>query len=903
MDLSRKWLNEFVDGVSVEEISDRAFAEAMTMSGSKVENIRDMSGEIRNVVVGRVMSLAKHPNSDHLLVVQLDVGKPEPVQICTGAWNIHDHDSVPVALDDSDLPGGIHITAGALRGVASAGMMCSLKELGLDTHNFPYGVIKAAALLNDYHPIDPAKPSISPDIKAGDKIFGHVYCAQAMEVDPVEYGRYLVRLSLGQREIQVITDCMNIHEGDLVAFNNPSETICTLADLRAEQKEFPHCIDDGIFLLNERCQPGDDIRTVLGLDDHVVEFEITPNRSDCLSMIGLAREAAVTFGKELKLHEPVVKGGAEGVLAEMVDIEVEEPELCPRYTARMVKNVKIGPSPKWMRDRISAMGMRPINNLVDITNYVMMEYGQPMHAFDFSCVKGGKLVVRKAREGEVLQTLDGNDRQLTPSMLCICDEERPIAVAGVMGGFNSEIVGDTAMVLFESANFNGTSVRRTAAALNMRTAASARYEKGLDPMMTYQAVNRACELVEMLGCGEVVDGVIDCICADSNPLVIPFRPDRVNWILGTDIDRATQQDILERLGFTVEGDQITVPSWRRDISPTYSDNDVAEEVARIYGFDNIPTTLMDSAATTVGGYTEEQKAERTMGAVCRSAGFDEVITYSFFSPSCFDKIRLPADSPLRDTIRILNPLGEDTSTMRTTTLPSMLEVLARNYNYRNPDVRLYEVGRTYFKRSEDNLSNEPKVLTMGAYGKTMNFYAMKGVVDAVCRELKVENLRYEADKTNPSYHPGRCANVWCGETLLGTVGQVHPLVARNYDVDDELYTAELSCDALMACRRTESFYQPLPKFPAVTRDISVICDKAITVGTLSDCIRRGAKGLLKDVTLFDIYQGAGIPEDKKSVAFSLTLRSDERSITSEEADEDVTGILALLKEELGAVLR
>ena len=492
---------------------------------------------------------------------------------------------------------------------------------------------------------------------------------------------------------------------------------------------------------------------------------------------------------------------------------MENPELCLRYTARMVRNVKIGPSPKWMRERISAMGMRPINNLVDITNYVMMEYGQPMHAFDFSYVKGGKIVVRTAREGETLTTLDGGERALTPSMLCICDEEKPIGLAGVMGGANSEIIGNTDMVLFESANFNGTSIRRTAAALNMRTDSSARYEKGLDPMMTYDAINRACELVELLGCGEVMDGVIDVISCDTNPLEITLDAKRVNAILGTDIAENTMRKILTDLGFVLDGEKITVPSWRRDISPVYYHNDVAEEVARFYGFNNIPSTLMEHASTTQGGYTKRQQSERLMGSLCRMAGFDEVITYSFFSPSNFDKILLPADSPLRDTIRILNPLGEDTSAMRTTTLPSMLEVLARNYNYRNKNVRLYELGRTYFKRPGEKLADEPIVLTLGAYGDDMDFYTLKGVVQAILEAFRLEDVRYEADRSNPSYHPGRCAKILSGETVIGTLGQVHPAVCANFDADCPLYAAELSVDAICGCQGPDPLYVPLPRFP------------------------------------------------------------------------------------------
>ncbi len=902
MNLSRKWLTEFVD-VPMSEMNDRDFAEAMTLSGSKVEGTTDLGAEIRNVVVGRILSMERHPDSDHMWICQIDVGEDAPIQIVTGAWNVHPGDFIPVAKHNALLPGGKKITKGKLRGVPSAGMLCSLGELELDAHNFPYAVVTPAAILGDYHALNPEKPSISSDIQPGDKIYGPVVCAKVTEVAPKEYGVFTCALDTGAETVSVDTDCGNLHAGDLVAYNTAARSICTLADLHAKQEEFPHCLEDGIFLLNEPgLTPGEDIRPVIGKDDHVVEFEITPNRSDCLSMIGLAREAAVTFGKPLKLHKPVVKGG-HGSIGELVDVEVENPELCPRYCARMVKNVKIGPSPKWMRERISAMGMRPINNLVDITNYVMMEYGQPMHAFDFSFVKGGRIIVRTAREGETLTTLDGGERALKTSMLCICDEEKPIGLAGVMGGANSEIIGDTAMVLFESANFNGTSIRRTAAALNMRTDSSARYEKGLDPMMTYDAINRACELVELLGCGDVVDGVIDVISADTTPLEITLDPKRVNAILGTDIPENTMRKILTDLGFGLDGDKITVPSWRRDISPVYYHNDVAEEVARFYGFNNIPSTLMDHASTTQGGYTKRQLSERLMGDVCRLAGFDEVITYSFFSPSNFDKILLPADSPLRDAIRILNPLGEDTSAMRTTTLPSMLEVLARNYNYRNRNVRLYELGRTYFKRPGEKLADEPIVLTLGAYGDDMDFYVLKGVVQAILDSFRIPDVRYEADRENPSYHPGRCAKVYSGSRLIGTLGQAHPAVCANFGADCAMYAAELSVDAICGCQGPDPLYVPLPRFPAVTRDLALVCDEKQTVGELERVIRSAAGSTLANVALFDIYRGPGIPLGKKSAAFNLEFRAPDRTLTVTDVDALVEKILKALSEQLGVSLR
>ena len=798
MNLSRKWLNEFVTVTA----SDKEFAEAMTLSGSKVEITTDLGAEITNVVVGKVLSLKRHENSDHMWVCQVDVGADEPIQIVTGAQNVKEGDLVPVAKHKSTLPGGVKIEKGKLRGEMSNGMLCSFKELGLD------------------------------------------------------------------------------------------------------QRDFPAAYEDGIWILSDDPEltgltVGEDIRTAVGLDDHVVEFEITPNRPDCLSVIGLAREAAATFHSELRLHEPVVKGGAEGELIDLLDVETPADDLVPRYTARMVRNVKIAPSPKWMRERLRAMGVRPINNIVDITNYVMLEYGQPMHAFDYRYVQGGKIIVRRAEEGEELTTLDGNVRKLTADHLVIADETRAVGLAGIMGGMNSEIVADTTDVVFESACFDGTCIRKGALALGMRTEASAKFEKGLDPMNTMPAVDRACELVELLGAGDVVDGVIDILNYVPQPTVLKLEPEKINALLGTDIPADEMVSILKGVDFQVEGDQVTVPSYRADVKRMA---DLAEEVARFHGYNNIPCTLM-RGQTTLGGYSPAQQLERRLGELCRSFGYDEIITYSFISPTYYDKIRWDADDERRKSFKILNPLGEDTSIMRTTVLPSMLEILTRNWNYRNKAARLYEIGKIYLPGGEDGLAIESKLLSIGAYGSDMDFFALQGVIEAILGEIRAADVRFEACDDNPSYHPGRCASVWCGDTRIGVFGQIHPLVARNYDVDADFYCAELDFNALFAARGEDPVYQPLPKFPAVTRDIAVVCDKAVTVGALEDCIRRGAKGLLKDVALFDIYTGTGIPEGKKSVAFNLTLRADDRSLTAQEADEDVKSILDLLASELGAVLR
>ena len=895
MILSRNWLNEFVD---LKDITDKEFNDEMTLSGSKVETIERPDENLKNVVVGKILEMKRHENSDHMWVCQIDVGQAEPVQIVTGAWNIHVGDYVPAALHGAHLPGGVKIEKGKLRGVESNGMLCSLKELGMTAeHDFPYAVITPAALLNDYHPLDPAKPSIPADIKPGDKVYGPVLCGRVKAVESVD-GGYNVRVNDGTVTRAAKTVCSNLHEGDLVAYNTKSDTICTLEDLHAEQKEFPHCIADGIFVLQEEdAEPGLNMAHILGFDDSIVEFEITPNRPDCLSVIGLAREASATFKRPLKLHTPEPHG-CGGSIADLVDIDIEDGDLCPRYTARMVKNVKIAPSPRWMRERLRNSGVRPINNIVDITNYVMLEYGQPMHAFDFSCVEGGHIIVRTAREGETIQTLDGNERKLTPNMLCICDEHKPVCVAGVMGGANSEIVGDTAMVLFESANFNGVSVRRTASALGMRTDASSRYEKGLDMMNTIKAVERACELVELLGCGEVVDGVMDVVAKEKAPTVVKLEPDKINALLGTELSEDLMREILVSLGFILNGDDIYVPSWRGDVEH-YSD--IAEEVARFYGYNKIPCTLM-RGETTRGGFSEQQRFDRAIGGAVRALGYDEIITYSFISPTYYDKIRMPKDSSLRNSLKILNPLGEDTSIMRTTILPSMLEIIARNHSYRNKSARLYELGKIYLPR-EDGLADEPKYLSLGAYGDGVDFFSFKGSIETLLHELRITDVKYVACTDNDSYHPGRCAKVYAGETYLGVFGQIHPLVAANYGMDTEVYTAELSFDAMYEKRGDIPVYQPLPKFPAVTRDIAVVCDEAVTVGALEESIRRGAKGLLKDVSLFDIYRGPGVAIGKKSVAFNLVLRADDRSLTGEEADEDVQSILAALKADHDAVLR
>ncbi|NLH01855.1 MAG: phenylalanine--tRNA ligase subunit beta [Clostridiales bacterium] len=792
MKLSREWLSEFTDI----KASDKEYCDAMTLTGSKVEGWEKTGGGISNVVVGEVLEIVRHENSDHMWVCTVNIGNPSPIKVVTGAQNVKKGDLVPVAIDGAELPGGITIHTGKLRGVESQGMLCSLKELGLDTHDYPYA------------------------------------------------------------------------------------------------------IENGIFILQEPCSAGDDIKEVLGLNDTVVEFEITNNRPDCLSVIGLARESAATFNTKLDLHTPEVKGG-DGNIEKYLSVEILNPELCPRYTAKMVKNIKVGPSPTWMRRRLRASGIRPINNIVDITNYVMLEYGQPMHAFDYSCVKGGKIVVRLAKEGEKLKTLDDKERIITPDMLVIADEHDPIGLAGVMGGENSEVTENTGMIVLESANFNGTSIRKTAIALGMRTDASGRFEKGLDPMNTVPAVNRACELIEMLGAGEVLDGVIDVVAVEPKEVRLPLQPERINALLGTEIEREFMVAALEKLGFSMDGNIICVPSFRTDIEH-YAD--IAEEVGRFYGYDKIePTVFKGSAA--VGGFSPKQKFERKVSSLCRGMGFFEVLTYSFGSKTAWDKIHLPESSPLRKAFVIQNPLGEDTSVMRTTSLPSMLEVLGTNMSKRNMDVKLFELATIYLPCENSELADEQTILTLGTYGKDAGFFELKGCIETLFESLRIKNVRYEAISDNTAYHPGRCAKITCRGDVLGVIGQIHPSVCPEFGLSSGVFAAELNISAMMSHVSGEPSYTPLPRFPAVTRDIAVVCDSAVTVAALADTMYEAGGEFLESCRMFDVYTGTGIPEGKRSVAFSLTMRAKDKTLTDEHADEIIKTILSKLEKVHGAVIR
>ena len=796
MNLSMKWLADYVKV----DVDAKKYCYDLTMTGSKVEGYEVEGENIKNVVVGKLLSVVPHENSDHLVVCQVDVGKEEPIQIVTGANNVKAGDLVPVALDGSDLPNGVHIKKGKLRGVESNGMLCSLGELGLTKHDFPYA------------------------------------------------------------------------------------------------------IEDGIFILEEDCKPGDDIREAIGLNDTSVEFEITSNRPDCLSVIGLARETAATYGIPFETPKPEYNG-IRGNVTDSLNVVVENEELCKRYIGGMVKNVKIGPSPRWMRERLRASGVRPINNLVDITNYVMLEYGQPMHAFDARFIVGNEIHVRNAREGETITTLDGTVRELSPEMLVIADTEKPVAVAGVMGGEYSGIMDDTVDVIFESACFDGASIRRTAKKLGMRTDSSARFEKGLDQEGCMPAILRAFQLVEILACGEPLDTVIDCCAKKRERKTVDFDPKWINSFLGTDIPREDMVKYLKNIGFEVVLNKVIVPSFRVDIE---CNADVAEEVARFYGYNNIKGTELTGVANA--RLTEDRKLRRKLEQACNALGLYQIETFSFISPKYYDKIGLPKDSKLRESVTISNPLGEDTSVMRTTVLPSMCEVLARNYNLRNPEASLFELGTEYLPTEEGKLPYEPDRLSIGIYGGGADFYSLKGIVEEIFDSIGIDGVEYEAADQNcgfdevSMFHPGRVAAASVNGEKIAIFGEMHPEIAEGYGIGTRVYCAKINVDVLLKLDHSERVYKPLPKYPAATRDISLICDDSLPVASLEKLIKGAVGSVLERVKLFDVYKGEQIAGGKKSVAFSIVMRSAEGTLNDEQADAAMKRVKKALAE-IGAEVR
>lgn len=799
MNLSLKWLSDYID---LSDLSLKEICSGLTLSGSKVERCDIEGKEISNVVVGKLLSVTPHENSDHLVVCQVEVGKSEPIQIVTGAPNVKAGQYVPVALDGSTLPNGVKIKKGKLRGVESCGMLCSLGELKLTVHDFPYA------------------------------------------------------------------------------------------------------IEDGIFILGDDCDltVGKDIKEAIGLNDTTIEFEITSNRPDCLSVLGLAREAHATFEKPLNIKEPSFNG-VEGNISDIMSVEIQNSELCSRYIAGVVKNVKIGTSPRWLRERLRASGVRPINNFVDITNYVMLEYGHPMHAFDLRYVDGSSIIVRNAKDGEMITTLDGVERTLSSEMLVIADSKKPVAVAGVMGGEYSGIMEDTTIVVFEAACFDGASVRTTAKKLGMRSDASARFEKGLSPQNCMSAIQRAFELVEMLECGEVVNTLIDADYSDKELKTVEFDPDWINSFLGTLILREEMESYLTKLGFKVEGNAVFVPYYRIDIE---CKADIAEEIARIYGYNNIPSTLIGGVAQAT--VSPSQKYEREILKSLVALGLNEITTYSFISPKYFDKIRLPEDSKLRKAVVITNPLGEDTSVMRTSIIPSVCEVLARNYNYRNSEVAVFEIGNEYIPVESEDLPYEPVRVGIGMYGKDTDFFSIKGVIEQLLAKIGVSNYEVEAATADcqfdeyHAFHSGRVAVIKKNDVTLAIFGELHPETLDNYKIGVRAYAAKLLVSDLMAVSDNMKLYSPLPKYPATTRDISVVCDDEIPVARIESTLKKAIGKILENVTLFDVYKGQQIEQGKKSVSYSISMRTHEGTLTDEQADSAMKKAVKLLSE-IGAELR
>lgn len=770
------------------------FAARMTMSGSKVEGFESEADHMLNVVVGRVDTIERHPDSDHLWICQVNIGQESPIQIVTGAQNLKGGELCPVALHGAKLPNGLEIKKGKLRGVESNGMLCSLGELNLTVH------------------------------------------------------------------------------------------------------DFPNAIEDGILVLDEDAPLGSDAAQALGMEEVVFEFEITPNRPDCLSVRGLAREAAATFEVPFADHIPPEPQG-KGNVCDLLAVKVESQDTCLRYSAAMVENVRIAPSPRWMRQRLRHAGVRPINNIVDITNYVMLEYGQPMHAFDYAYVNGQKITVRRAKPGESIVTLDGVERGLDDSMMIIADEKGPIAIAGVMGGEFSGVYDTTQKVVFESASFDGPSVRGTSKKVGLRTESSGRFEKGLDPNTAGPALRRALELVVELDAGDVVGGILDDYPAPREERTIPLRPDKVNKLLGIEISKQRMIDILLPLGFKVESDEVTIPTARDDVS---RDCDIAEEVARFEGYNKLPATILRGAARAMP--TPRQRFEERCVDILVGCGLWQCETFSFYSPKSLDAVNLPADSPLRDVVRIMNPFGEDTSIMRTTALPSILEVAARNWAARAESCAVFEQATEYLPTPHpEDLPIENQQLVMAAYGPGWDYLAIKGVAERLLAAAWVEKWEVRRNADCPTFHPGRCADIYVAVPeysdmiYLGTLGEVHPAVAENYDIRPRVVAANLSLDVLFQARGGTPQSRPLPKFPAITRDLALVMDGEVPAATVAEAIRGAAGNRLESLSLFDVYTGEKLGEGKKSLAYNLVLRDAAATLTDADADAIVNRVLKKLQ--------
>ena len=741
----------------------------------------------------------------------------------------------------------------------------------------------------------------------------------------------ICQVNVGDETVQIVTGAPNVSEGDLVPVvldggrvagghdggKNPEDGIkikkgklrgvesfgmmCSIEELGSSRDMYPEAPEYGIYIFNKDVKPGDDAVEALGLRDAVVEFEITSNRVDCFSMIGMAREAAATFKKDF--FPPVVtKTGNDEDVNDYIKVRVEDEDLCPRYTARVVKNIKLAPSPEWMQRRLAAMGIRPINNLVDITNYVMEEFGQPMHAYDLDTIANKEIVVRRAKAGDKFTTLDGEERTMDENVLMICDGEKEIGIAGIMGGENSMITDDVQTMLFEAACFDGTNIRKSSKKIGLRTDASGKFEKGLDPNNAEDAINRACQLIEEMGAGEVVGGMVDVYSKKKEPVRVPFDADKINALLGTNIPEEDMIKYFEKidLEYDAEAKEVIAPTFRHDL---FRIADLAEEVARFYGYDNIPTTLPTGEATT-GKLSFKLRVEEVARNIAEFCGFSQGMTYSFESPKVFDKLLLDKDDPMRQAIQIMNPLGEDYSVMRTTSLNGMLTSLATNYNRRNKNVRLYELGNIYLPKALPltELPDERMQFTLGMYGDG-DFFSMKGVVEEFFEKVGLHKKEtYDPNAGKNFLHPGRQANIVYDGKVVGYMGEVHPEVADIYGIGERAYVAVIDMPQITELATFERKYEGIAKYPAVSRDISMVMPKSILVGQVEEVIENKGGAYLESYKLFDIYEGAQIKAGFKSVAYSITFRAKDKTLEEADISAAMNRILKAL-EEMGIELR
>ena len=733
----------------------------------------------------------------------------------------------------------------------------------------------------------------------------------------------ITQIDVGNGEpLQIVTGAQNLTVGDIVpvamvgatVYHGPSlekikkgklrgveskGMLCSIEELGFTRHDYPEAPENGIYIFTENVPLGEDVKKLLQMEDEVVEFEITNNRPDCYSIVGLARETAATYKTKLKLPKIDLKEEGEGKSEDMISVEIQNPELCPRYIGRVVRNVKVEPSPLWLRHRLTAAGVRPINNIVDITNYVMLEFGQPMHAFDIDTIDDAKIIVRNAKEGEKITTLDGVERQLDPSMLVIADPNKAVAVAGVMGGENSKTSDGAKAILFESANFNGANVRRTAKKLGLRTDASAKYEKGLDPNLSLTAVNRAVQLVEMLGCGEVCEGMVDCYPNKLEPWSVEYSTEGINALLGTKLSEREMIDLLALVEVKADGKKADIPTFRPDL---VAECDLAEEVARFYGYDNIESTLA-AGTPTVGKLSYYQKLEDKVIEVLTGFGLNEAKCFSFESPKVFDKLNIPATSKYRDTVKISNPLGEDFSIMRTVPVNGMLTSLSTNYNRRNPKAQLFEIGRIYTPKALPltELPVETRVLTVGMYG-VGDFFYLKGLAEELLFEMGIK-AEYAPVSDIPFMHPGRTAEISVSGDRIGYIGQIHPEIAENYGIGTEAYIGVFDLDKINEMSSFDKLFEELPKFPAMQRDIAMLVKDNVIVKQIEDIIKDKGGKLVESINLFDVYKGKQIKDGYKSVAYSISFRAKDRTLTNEELNAPMDKILKELSEKLGAEIR